>query len=222
MKLQDIEIGKRYRIIGTSSLCHCLTIGAECTVVKIENGDIQMLHRNHKTIAGAVAEMYQWVSPEDLGPLKVPRETKWKKELFRADGALYLVRYTLLWTKWLKIRIHHILLSDTECLHDHPWNFISIILKGGYTEEMPYKATFHAPNGIMEPVKYKKWYGPGSIVVRKAEDQHRLILNWDIEKCEPTACWTLVFMFKRRREWGFWKRGKFVPHADYKMTQNCE
>lgn len=61
---------------------------------------------------------------------------KWKKHLFRADGALYLVRYTLLWLPFLKIRLHHILLSDTECPHDHPWDFVSIILKGGYREQL--------------------------------------------------------------------------------------
>ncbi len=144
------------------------------------------------------------------------------KKVLRADGALYLVRYTLLWTKWLKIRLHHILLSDTECLHDHPWDFVSVILKGGYYETRE-RDTYVTAITSWKPFtekrifeKVKKWISPGSIIRRKAEDKHRLELP------VGRSCWTLVFMFKRRREWGFWRLGKFIHHRDYDMKQTCE
>lgn len=126
-----------------------------------------------------------------------------KRIIQREDGKPYLVRYYILRTPWFRIRLHNILLSDYDCLHDHPWNFVSIILKGGYTEirESPYG-------------KYYQKFGPFKILYRKAEDKHRLIVD--------KPAWTLVFMLKRRREWGFWTRKGWVYHRDYIPTQSCD
>lgn len=37
---------------------------------------------------------------------------------------------------WFTIRLHHILDSDYGLPHNHPWNFVSLVLKGGYTEAL--------------------------------------------------------------------------------------
>ena len=141
-----------------------------------------------------------------------------KKVLLREDKSIYLIRYTLLWLPFLKIRLHKIMLSDNDCLHDHPWDFISIILKGGYYE---IKERPHPVPGCLWIDK--TFLSPGAIVRRRAEDKHRVALKWDVKKCRYTPSWSLVFMFRRRREWGFWtKAGKFVHHADYTLKQNCE
>jgi len=87
------------------------------------------------------------------------------------------------------IRLHHILRSDeARALHDHPWDFWSFLLTGGYIE-----VTRHPlghPGWIAE--RYRPRF---SIVRRRAEDLHRLVLD------EPV--WTLVWSGPRRREWGF-------------------
>ena len=75
----------------------------------------------------------------------------------------YLVRYYL----FLKdrksfpfnITLHKILKSDEPTLHNHPWNWGALIVKGGYWE--------HTPAG-------KFWRGPGSFRFRKSEDLHYL------------------------------------------------
>lgn len=67
-----------------------------------------------------------------------------KKVIHRGDNKPYLVRYNLFECELFSIKIHHILLSDDDCQHDHPWSFISVILWGGYTEHR----TIPLPGGV--------------------------------------------------------------------------
>jgi hypothetical protein len=122
-----------------------------------------------------------------------------KRIISRKDKEKYLVRYTILNTKWWSLKIHNILLSDDDCMHDHPWKFYSLILWGGYVE--------HSENGA-------KIYHPGNFLVRPAEFKHRLQIF------QP--CWTLVITFKKTRNWGFWTPRGFVHHKDYVSQEMCE
>lgn len=110
----------------------------------------------------------------------------------RRETSVYLRRRTLFWTPWLRIYIHSILRSDDDqCLHDHPWNFTSLILAGGYFE--------HLPRGG------RKWRGPGSLIRHRAEDLHRVELrlkNTPLGRREQPAL-TLVVCGRKRRNWGF-------------------
>jgi hypothetical protein len=126
------------------------------------------------------------------------------------DDKPYLIRYYILKCKLFQIVLHHILLDDKECLHDHPWNFISIILKGGYME---WHEPQIKPNGDIVVVH---GYHAGQILYRKAEWRHRLTL------LPNTTCWSLVIMFKRRREWGFWTPKGFKHWEQYESKNNCE
>lgn len=144
-----------------------------------------------------------------------------KKIIQREDGKPYLIRYRIFDCRWFKIRIHHILQSDPDCLHDHPWNFISVILKGGY-----YEHTKGRRDNITGIKKFDKsdddlvekivWYDWASVLIRAANWQHRLEI--------PTgrSAWTLVIMFKRKREWGFWTKDGFVEWFKYKGGEKCE
>lgn len=79
-------------------------------------------------------------------------------------------------------RLHLIMRSDrAEGLHDHPFDFWSLLLTGSYDEVLGGGAIKHWP----------RW----SWVRRKAETQHRLIVK------EPV--WTLVWASPNRRPWGF-------------------
>lgn len=47
----------------------------------------------------------------------------------------YLTRLTLLRTPWFQVMLHWIHRPDLDgALHDHPWRFLSIILRGWYEE----------------------------------------------------------------------------------------
>lgn len=90
-------------------------------------------------------------------------------------------------------RIHHILRSDDDrCFHDHPWPYVTIILRGGYWE---YKPVFDK-SGIYWADRVK-WYGPGSILFRRAKSWHRL----ELEPAQTT--WTLFITGPWRQHWGF-------------------
>lgn len=155
-----------------------------------------------------------------------------KKTITRQTGEPYLIRRYLIKTKLFQVVIHKILKSDDDCLHDHPWNFISIILKGGYwegtTPEQVLKSEAeieHYKKIIGDNCVYYKWYGRFNILFRKAEWKHRLKLAKmpkHIYGKDEIPCTTLVIMFKRRREWGFFTKNGFVKWFDYKSTQNCE
>lgn len=103
-------------------------------------------------------------------------------------GSLYMRRWRIVDLPWFGIRLHHIARSDKDReLHDHPFTFASLILRGGYYE--------HTIDGR------RVWYGPGSLVIRSGEALHRLELERE-DFCERSA-WTLVFRGARRRAWGF-------------------
>lgn len=110
-----------------------------------------------------------------------------KHEIGRA-GDVYLTRWVLLGKRFGpggKLFLHRFHRSDSDAaLHDHPWNFWSIILWGGYHEE--------TPAGL-------KWHWPFSFLRRPAEWRHRVVLarSWP----KP---WTLVWTGPRSRKWGFW------------------
>jgi hypothetical protein len=127
-----------------------------------------------------------------------------KKTILRIrDGRknpIYLIRFSLLTLPWLSVKLHRIYLSDDDCMHDHPWSFVSFVLWGGYIEQ--------TPDG-------KKLYGPGSILWRKAPAIHRL------EVFQPAT--TLVITFRKHRDWGFYTPRGWVFWKDYiRSGQKCD
>lgn len=144
-----------------------------------------------------------------------------KKHIYNIDGTLYLTRYTLLRLPFLRIRIHHIWTSDDWCLHDHPWHFMSIILKGGYTEvtEGEEKMWFRnrwGPFWLPKEIRIKKYYWPGSVLFRPATFKHRIELSQiDIGNGHsvPIPAWSLLFMIPTKRDWGVWDGYTFYSHT---------
>lgn len=145
------------------------------------------------------------------------------KHLWHADGRPYMKRYWLLklgrgrkidgvvMPRWLGARLHWILSSDDDrAYHDHPWWFITIILAGGYWEHRPF-------GDGREPwtVDIKKWHGPGSILLRRARDWHRLELP------EGKDAMTLFIHGRRSNGWGFLKDGRKIPWRDFEGEVNA-
>jgi len=89
-------------------------------------------------------------------------------------------------------RIHHICRSDRDRHpHDHPWSYLTIILRGGYFEVRPI-----LKDGL-QAGEETQWHGPGSILFRPANSWHRLVI--------PTGktAWTLFCTGPNAQEWGF-------------------
>lgn len=129
-------------------------------------------------------------------------------------GAQHLGSYMLRWlvrTPWGTLRVHHIQESDAgRDFHDHPWNFTSLILKGGYIE--------HRPGCFCQQVLGKTVAIPGwgpcksylapAVVRRRATDLHRL------ELLDGPAT-TLVLSSAYVRSWGFLTPSGWVGYREY-------
>lgn len=123
-----------------------------------------------------------------------------KKKIIWRQNMPYLIRYTLRFTPaWCQVKIHHIMLSDHVCLHDHPWTFISFLIKGGYVE--------HTPEG-------SKVYGRFSLLYRPAKYLHRLEVHQPV--------WSIVITFKKVRVWGFKTPNGWIEWFKYKPSNDCE
>jgi hypothetical protein len=125
----------------------------------------------------------------------VDKRSKPHEKLFsfyRSDIGNYMHRW-IFKHPFGTIRLHHILKSDNlRDLHDHPFDFISLLLTGGYRE--------YTTTGINE-------WRRGSVVIRNAWDLHALSLEKPV--------WTLVFSSNYYRMWGFQTKNGWVPYTEY-------
>lgn len=107
----------------------------------------------------------------------------------------YLERYTLIHIKRLHIRIHRIKRADaTPFHHTHPFSYISVILRGGYTEDV---------NGELFTHRV------GSVIARRDVTPHRIV---DVN---PKTV-TLFLTWKNKgQHWELIDRGNQYPVNDW-------
>jgi hypothetical protein len=141
----------------------------------------------------------------------------------RESNEPYLERYYL----FLKDRkifpfnifLHKFLKSDPDDVHDHPWPYATLILKGGYYEWIP---KFNSLGVKID--EERMWRGPGHFRVCRATSYHR------IELCKGVDCWTMFMPGPQIREWGFlmgspgsqrWVHYKKYLEERYKQAHNA-
>jgi len=126
----------------------------------------------------------------------------------RQSDEPYLERYYL----FLKDRdrfpfnvfLHKFLKGDPDDVHDHPWPYATLILKGGYYEWLP---QFDSKgNKIAEMCV---WRGPGSFRICSANSYHRIELDPNV------TAWTLFMPGPKKRDWGFLVNNKWIQHEQY-------
>jgi hypothetical protein len=129
----------------------------------------------------------------------------------RQSNEPYLERYYL----FLKERksfpfnvfLHKFLKSDPDDVHDHPWSYFTLILKGGYYEWLPQFNTANEKIGELQV-----WRGPGHFRICRATSYHRIELDPSV------TCWTLFVPGPQTRDWGFLSNGQWISHEQY-LTQ---
>jgi len=127
----------------------------------------------------------------------------------RGDGdSPYLTRYVICWFKNLKVYLHVFHRSDADELHDHPWNYTSVILWRGYNEE--YFAYWRGTN-----FKGRKRIWPGMVIHRKAGHIHR------VELVKNKRAVTLVFISGWKRHWGFMTPKGWQYWKEYFADKGC-
>ena len=126
----------------------------------------------------------------------------------RVNNEPYLERYYLFLKDRKKfpfnIFLHKFLKGDPDDVHDHPWSYTTLILKGGYYEWVP---IFDGNNKKISEVA--SWRKPGHFRTCSANSYHRIELDPAIE------CWTLFMPGKQTREWGFLVDNKWVENEKY-------
>lgn len=125
-----------------------------------------------------------------------------------ADGD-YMTRWRLIQTPWFGIFLHRFEMPDPrQTLHDHPWAFFSIVLRGGYDE-------FRRDTHIYDPcLEDSRTYCYPHSVKRFS----RMPLNslHFIAKLHRNPTWTLVFVGPRKRIWGYLDRdGKLTDFLSH-------
>lgn len=133
-----------------------------------------------------------------------------KGHIYGTDGSLYMERYAIFETKWLSARLHHICQPDMDRhMHDHPWAFVSIVLKGEYEEATPLdiEPSF-CLDGDFEWCRFRvrrAW----SIAFRRATRRHQ------ITAVSEGGAWTLFITGPIRQWWGFFTPAGKVHWRDY-------
>jgi hypothetical protein len=136
------------------------------------------------------------------------------KEIKSKSGELHFQRWRIFWTPWFAIYIHRILRSDEDLHpHSHPWKFISLILFGGYNEEL-YIGQLDQVSIVPRIIFTKtiNFYQPLSLIKRDQKSFHHITL------VKPTT--TLVLTYGKRIDWGYLVDGKFVEHKEYRKNKN--
>lgn len=119
------------------------------------------------------------------------------KEIRNKSGELHFQRWRILSTPWFNIFIHKIFKSDTDHQHNHPWSFLSIILKGVYDE-------FNSSFGFTRR-------NAGSISYKKAKEFH------SFNPVKPTT--SLVITGPINNVWGYKLHGHFVENEEYRRLK---
>lgn len=136
----------------------------------------------------------------------------------------YLTRYTLISTRWFQLCVHVFHRSDSPELHDHPWDFITLPLWRGYWNVAVEGRTYARP---LVPYYRKAEHSHRVELLRKRfrELSHqeympgKFAMGWGPERELPAV--SLVLMFKRRREWGFFTSKGWQLWTSYFRERGC-
>lgn len=121
-----------------------------------------------------------------------PFQIRWKEPLGNKQCP-YLYRWMIVLFGY-SIRLHHWIKSDDRrYFHDHGCDFLSIVLKGSYTNVTPSGQTV---------------VRAGSFWFSKADQLHYL----DVP---ATGAWTLLFCGRKYRKWGFYVAGRLMRPWNY-------
>lgn len=138
--------------------------------------------------AGHIERPWWQPNPEVIGPPDCPIMHRWTLVGGHKAGEATKVSGT--GRRRFKILLHHFLPNANDrAEHDHPCDFVTVVLAGRYDDLSP------AGRERMRPGKIRR---------RRAEHRHTTVAG-------PRGCWTLVLMGPKRRAWGFWKEGRWLP-----------
>lgn len=152
---------------------------------------------------------WKLLTPEDTEQALTILGRKRKPDLTIApDGSPYLYRWEVIPRRKVgaNIYMHLQVASDPERpLHDHPWDNVSVILSGAYTELLAERP------GVLPPVSYSRV--KGDVIYRTASMAHRLFLPKNVD-----YALTLFTTGPVIQDWGFWTEEGWVSEKELIVT----
>ncbi len=125
----------------------------------------------------------------------------WNDRIGLEHGCDYLTRYVLILFGF-GLRLHIWRTSDDQrAYHDHPWWFITWVLRGGYTDISP------ATEDVLGP-EQRDHLTAGAIRFRPAHHKHKALVD-------QGGAVTLLLTGHKSRTFGFWPNGKFMRPLKY-------
>jgi hypothetical protein len=109
----------------------------------------------------------------------------------------WAINESFIQTPWFGIYVHFIYREDLDPVpHDHPWNFIRMVLRGSYIENY----TVDPANGPAYPqmiLPFRPLFFP-------VNHAHRIVM------VKPGTI-SLVLVGRKIRDWGFWGPSEVAP-----------
>jgi hypothetical protein len=131
------------------------------------------------------------------------------------------------------VKLHRFLPhADDRSVHDHPWAFYTLVLRGYYDDMAACPDCDGIGQGRIrehltaycfachgQGVVLRERMSPGKLRFRPATHSHRTRVG-------PRPCWTVVVTGPRVRDWGFWRGDRWWQHKDYEAefgpAMRCE
>lgn len=128
------------------------------------------------------------------------------REIKDRAGKTVFKRWLLLRTPWFSVFIHGMYDRagdrDAHC-HDHPWNFWSLILWGGYFEVVHDTRDHHY--GVR---------GPGNLQYMPAKGIYHRILELN-----RSRSYSLVVASRKTQPWGYWTQDGWIENQQYRQLK---
>ncbi len=143
------------------------------------------------------------------------------------DGSVYLNRWGFEVDRIGGIFLHHIEAPDPGVeLHDHPWAFWSLVLKGSYDEERSRRGVAPALAARAERMEAM----PAIEYVPRGRRMSRPRWSWKklgVDECHRIVqvngpVWTLVVRGPRRQPWGFFLPSGWVDEHAYEALPQAQ
>lgn len=150
------------------------------------------------------------VNPNGTKGKQSPKWAFWQRFMIPClNGEDYLFRLRIFDTPWLGVYLHDIFEPDGDRdPHNHPWPFISIVLRGGYVEVV-HEEPEQEMSGVSPANPIMKVHKRFSVHRMGGDNAHRII------KAQP-GLKTLIIRGRRLpKGWGFFTREGYVPWQDY-------
>lgn len=121
-------------------------------------------------------------------------------EIIAKNGDVHFRRFAIFETKYMSLYFHRIYKGDKDIyLHSHPWNFLSVILKGSYIE------------GTEGKDRTKRFLTP-SWGTRSKFHKIKEIMKGPV--------WSLFLTFGRKRIWYYLVNGEKIDFTRFREIKH--